>query len=166
MVTRLGLRSHTITIERNKSGKWSELSSGGSVKPEEAIRYSAHFGWQLSPAKAEFTLMDSNGTVVWGPRDANANPAGNAWIDVNAPLLPGTYTLNVKGTEGKPGTFGLWTSSHDSTRTYRVSTSAPAIPGGGQLPGLPGLGDIGGIFTSPWTFVLLLVGIIALGILL
>jgi hypothetical protein len=166
MVARLGLRSHTITIERNRGGKWSELSAGGSVTPEEGIRYSAHFGWQWSTAKAEFTLKDSQGNTVWGPRSANANPAGNAWIDVNAPILPGTYMLNVKGMESKPGSFGLWTSSHDSTRSYRVSKSAPSIPGGGQLPGLPGLGDIGGIFTSPWTFVLLLVGLIALGILL
>ena len=86
---RLGLASHTVTIERRAEGKWSPLVSGGSVLPEEAIRFSAHFGAGLftHQNKATFTVIDSSGKVVMGPTEANALiGSGNAWIDANAPI--------------------------------------------------------------------------------
>tara|TARA_R100001086_G_scaffold217162_1_gene133502 strand:- start:1807 stop:2298 length:492 start_codon:yes stop_codon:yes gene_type:complete len=163
MVARLGLSSHTVTIERNKSGKFSPLASGGSVRPEEALRYSAHWGWQWSTKQGEFEVTDQTGRVVWGPKEAKGNLAGNAWLDANAPRNPGLYKLTVKGTEFLPGSFGtLPTESHSLSRSFRVAADAPAIPGGSGFA----LPAIGGVFSSPWTIVLLLVGLLALGIVL
>jgi hypothetical protein len=161
MVARLGLASHTLGIERNRGGGFSQLAAGGSVLPEEAIRFSAHFGLQWSSAKATFSVLDARGQVVWGPSEIQANLAGNAWEDVQAPLEPGDYKLLGVATEATPGTFGTLTSSHPMTRTFRVDASAPPPPGGGfQLP------DFGDLFKSPWTFVVILGALIALGILL
>jgi hypothetical protein len=161
MVARLALASHTLTIERLRAGDFSQLAAGGSVLPEEAIRFSAHFGWQFSPASIQFSILDAQDQVVWGPSQINVNLAGNGWEDVQAPLQPGNYTLLGVATEGFPGTFGRVTSSHPMTRTFRVDASAPPPPGGGfQLP------DFGDLFKSPWTFVVILGALIALGILL
>jgi hypothetical protein len=168
---RLGLASHTVTIERRAEGKWSPLVSGGSVLPEEAIRFSAHFGAGLftHQNKATFTVIDSSGKVVMGPTEANALiGSGNAWIDANAPIYAGAYTVVVTG-EGQR-IFGLFDKGgHDQTRTFRVSDSAPPpahtdAPNGSIIEKLTP--DIGDLFGSPWSWVLILVGLLALGIMI
>jgi hypothetical protein len=162
MVARLGLSSHTLSIERNRGGDFSMLSVGGSVSPEEAIRYSAHFGFQWSSSWMHFSVLDELGQVVWGPERINTNLAGNAWVDAQAPIEPGTYTLLGEATEGAPGSFGLIRKTHPLTRTFRVSSSAPPIPGGGSI--LPG--GVGGLFATPWTWIIILGALLALGLLI
>jgi hypothetical protein len=168
---RLGLASHTVTIERRAEGKWSPLVSGGSVLPEEAIRFSAAFGAGAftHTNKATFTVIDSTGQVVMGPTSANALfGSGNAWIDVNAPVYAGAYTVVVTG-EGQRA-FGLFDKGgHDIKRTFRVSDSAPPpahtdAPNGSVIDKLTP--DIGDLFGSPWSWVLILVGLLALGIMI
>jgi hypothetical protein len=162
MVARLGLASHTISIERVERGNWSKLASGGTVLPEEAIRYSAHFGFRLRPASAVFEVFDSAGTSVWGPVDAQANIPGNAWIDATAPIAPGVYTLAVAGETPHP--LLPTTASHDLTRTFNVSPTAPAHPDpGATWPKLPSFAP-GDLLSTPWTWLIILGLIIALPI--
>ena len=163
MVARLQLASHVVAIERVKDGKFSDLASGGSVYPEETLRYSARFGWQWSSAWVKFSVTNLEGATIWGPEEANANLAGNAWFDANAPVEPGLYTLVAEGYEGVPGTFGAVSKSHTMERTFRVDRSAPAVPGGGVFPGLPGLP---GLLGNPWALVIILGFAIAIGILI
>lgn len=172
MVARLSLSSHAVTIERRVGGKWSEIVSGAAVLPEEAIRFSAKFGAGVfaHTNKATFTVIDSSGNVAWGPSSYNALVgSGNAYVDLNAPIIPGTYKVIVTG-EGQRA-FGLFDKGgHDVERTFRVSVSAkpPAhvdAPNGGfSLPGIAG--GVGGLFSSPWTIILILGALLALGILI
>ena len=163
MVARLGLSGHTIGIERPRDGGWAELPWGGSVRPEDAIRYSARFGGGLFGRRhvASFTLEDAAGRVVWGGRDnrREENLAGNAWEDSTAPLRPGPYKLIV-GDE-TPGVLGAIADRHETSRTYRVSGSAPAPPGGDGdwLSGITGEGGIlgGGV---PWPMIVLVLGLL------
>jgi len=160
MVARLGLSSHTITIERVKAGKFSDLASGGSVLPEEAVRYSAHFGIQFQSAWVKMWVTNLEGGTVWGPEEANANLGGNAWLDKNAPITPGLYTLHIEATES---IYGFRQRKHTSTRTFRVDPGAPPPPGGGVFPALPG---IGGLLTNPWALVVIFGALIVLGVLI
>jgi hypothetical protein len=162
MVARLGLSSHTLSIERNRGGHFSMLSAGGSVAPEEALRFGAQFGFQWSSSWMHFSILDAEGQVVWGPDKINTNLQGNAWVDVQAPIEPGTYTLVGEATEGFPGSFGLIRKSHSITRTFKVSAGAPPVPGGGSI--LPG--GVGDLFATPWTWIIILGALLALGLLI
>jgi len=157
MVARLSLASHTLAIERNRGGAFTPLAAGGSVLPEEAVRYSAHIpppgGW------ADFEVLDAGGRTVWGPSTARSNLAGNAWEDAQAPRSPGTYTLLGAARKGF-----RYAPAHELRRTFQVDPGAPAPPGGGgfEWP------DIAGLFgaRNAWTIVIILGAVIALGILL
>jgi hypothetical protein len=163
MVARLGLSSHTVSVERNREGHFSILSAGGRVLPEEALRYSARFGYGLAAEWVDFSLLDARGATVWGPTRIDANLAGNAWVDVNAPLEPGTYTLLAEGRSASWA--GRWSGkTHPQTRTFTVAANAPAPPqspgNGFQLP------EVGNLFGNPWTIILILGALLALGILI
>jgi len=153
MVARLQLARHTLTIERKRGDAFTLLAAGGSVRPEEGIRFSAHFGG-FGSGWVEFSVLDAQGVTVWGPSSIEANLAGNAWEDVQAPIEPGTYTLLAAGRQGLR--FG---SPHPATRTFRVDPRAPAPPAGGGF-------DFGALFTNPWTIVAILGALIALGIMI
>ena len=169
MVARLGLSKHTVTIERRVGGKWSNLASNGQVKPEEAIRYSAHYGvgWTSHQKQTTFTVVDENEQIVWGPGTYNTNFAGNSWVDANAPVHPGSYTVIGESEGALPGSWGLIGSGgHALERTFRVSESAPE-PAHVDSPNGFSFGDIlpeGGPFGSAWIWVLLLAGILMVGV--
>jgi hypothetical protein len=166
MVARLSLASHTISIERNRgAGRWTLMASGGSVLPEEPLRYSASFG-PLSAGRARFEVFNALGTSVWGPAEAVGNVAGNAFLDADAPITPGDYKLVVRGTQDVWGRLGGRTS-HNLTRTFRVDPNARPAPGGGMFGdwewGADGF-DPSSWLPSPWTIAAILAAIVALGV--
>jgi hypothetical protein len=130
----LGLSSHTVSIERiNKDGKWTDLPVMGSVRPQDAVRYSAHFSRTLMADSAAFWVTNSAGQLVWGDPEefhkefgvAIGLGGGSAWVDATAPAVPGVYILHVNEKRNP---------DHVIQRTFKVDTNAPAppsSPGGG-----------------------------------
>jgi hypothetical protein len=153
---RLGLSNHSVTIERPTNGSWAEVPVGGDVRPQDAVRYSAHFGgaWYKPdlPNRASFTVTDQAGSVVWGGEQTlhDANIAGNAWADATAPAIEGQYQLNVRSDP-----FGPFRGSHDVVRAFGVFDDAPAV-----------LKDRSGLGLS-WPLIAIILGLmLAAGVLL
>jgi hypothetical protein len=158
----LALSSHTVTIERMASdGKWTTLPSMGSVRPEDAIRVSAHFTNKWVRESAAFWITNSAGQIVQGDPELFDNETqwmgtGSAWRDMTAPALPGVYILHVKAKNAIKLPWG--TQEHIIQKTFKVDPNAPKPPagngGGFQWPDIPA-----------WVWVILALGLaIALGV--
>ena len=157
----LGLTSHTVSIERvNKQGNWTQVPISGSVRPEDAIRYSAHFSNKWLTERASFWVTNSAGQLVWGDPEKYyqesfdvpfSTRGGNAWLDATAPSLPGVYILHV-GDSRNP--------DHVIQKTFKVDLDAPEPP-------TSGLGGFG-IQKIPWWvwIVLALVVVVGAGVVL
>jgi hypothetical protein len=155
----LGLTSHTVSIERvNKHGNWTQVPISGSVRPEDAIRYSAHFSNKWLTERASFWVTNSAGQLVWGDPEKYyqesfdlpfSTRGGNAWLDATAPALPGVYILHVGDSRN---------SDHVIQRTFKVDLAAPEPP-------TSGLGGFG-VQKIPWWvwIVLSLVVVVGVGI--
>jgi hypothetical protein len=123
----VGLSSHTVSIERiNPQGNWTDVPSQGSVRPEDAVRYSAHFSNKWLHDKAAFWVTNQAGQLVSGDPDEffhefgiGVTGGGNAWIDATAPAVPGVYILHVSEKRNP---------DHVIQRTFKVDTNAPAPP--------------------------------------
>ena len=164
MVARLALAAHVLTIERRSNGHWSDLGSGGRVFPEEAVRYSGRFGFQLPRAGVEFRVLNERtGENVWNAPAVRANFAGNAWVDATAPRDGGDYTLIGDSKKYLPGSFGkIVTGGHESRRSFTVAVDAPAPPrgDGGSWPPDWLKNPMG----NAWVWVLVLGGILVLSV--
>jgi hypothetical protein len=151
----LDLAAHALRIERNRGGAWSLLPSGGSVRPEEPIRFTAASGPGLS-TWVDFSVLDAAGATVLGPEQVTGNLAGNAWLDATAPIDPGTYTVLAESRRGLS-----FRGTHPQTRQFRVDPRAAAAPGGGfEWP------DVGDLVGNPWSIALILAALLAIGIMI
>lgn len=130
-------QSHSANVERRTSGGFILISAGGLVAPNEAIRYSS--SWKAGSVGASVTFIVTNDvTGVEVFRDtAGVNFAGNAFLDVNAPILEGLYTLEADLNIN-------FFPDHSDFTTFEVSIAAPPPPppppGGDGF--IPDIGDI------------------------
>ena len=155
----LGLSSHTVSIERiNKNGKWTALPVMGSMRPEDPVRYSAHFSNQWLTERASFWVTNSAGQLVWGDPEKYYQESfdvpflgggGNAYLDATAPAEPGVYILHV-GDSRNP--------DHVIQRTFKIDAGAAPPP---TKPG-----DGFGVDKIPWWvwIVLALIAVVGVGV--
>ncbi len=117
----LSLASVTATIER-RSGDTFAPSTGGMVKPGEAIRLLVSGVKSQIIQTPEFIVQDADGNEILR-QNAGATLSGDAWLDWQAPLAEGTYTFIVNY-QSYP--FLPFTSQVRTTMV--VSSAAPEPP--------------------------------------
>ena len=127
----------------------------GEVAPQSHVRYSANLpSPRLLDEKMTFAVVSvTTGETVWGsllPDGGTEIRAGslmgNAYIDAEAPAVPGTYKLIVRQEDAGWTLFNPFDKGHhDQTQLFRVAIDAPeppTTPGHPIVPGVPGLPNI------------------------
>mgnify|MGYP001592762137 CR=1 FL=1 len=124
----VGVRFHSVNVERRSDGEFSLLPVGGAVLPEEPIRYSSSGGALGSQVK--LTVLNEAGRIVFED-STKYNLSGNAWVDTVAPQIAGRYKLRAS--------TSIFFVSHSKETVFVVSLDAPPPP---PPPGNGGFFDL------------------------
>ena len=85
---------HSVVVERIAGDQFIPVATGGVVAPGETIRLFVSGVSSALIHAPEFIVTAPDGSEVLR-REAGVTPKGEAWLDIQAPLIEGSYNVHA-----------------------------------------------------------------------